>query len=60
MTTEDRQEWKRDAAALGILAAVILTGFADLLIGDSTVLSARYFDVHLQLPMLRLVLVLNW
>jgi hypothetical protein len=47
VTTEDRQEWKRDAAALGILAAVILTGFADLLIGDSTVLSARYFDVHL-------------
>lgn len=47
MTTEARQELKRDTAALGILAGVILISFADLLIGDSTVLSTRYFDVHL-------------
>lgn len=47
MTTEARQALKRDTTALGILAAVILISFADLLIGDATVLSARYFDVHL-------------
>jgi len=47
VTTEARQELKRDTAALGILAGVILISFADLLIGDSAVLSARYFDVHL-------------